>query len=298
MTLSRGHYFIWGVGLLGGSLALDLKKRGHRVSGVVRSEKSRGSLEKTDFENIFLTQEPELFEALQEADGLILGTPIDSIFGILTELAAHKLNRRFWITDMASTKSELMNYVEESDHDFLLIGSHPMAGSDATGPENAREHLFKGATIYMTPSEQIEKRFNSGEYSRAYEKIKAFWEELGAHPHRVSHHEHDKWAAYLSHGLHLVSCMVSHMLKDIPEVFAVPHNPAGGSFRDITRVAGSNPELWDGIIRSNSSEVKNYLGRLDDLVREWRRSMDADELPVKEIFEQSADIRKRVIKDR
>jgi prephenate dehydrogenase len=87
------------------------------------------------------------------------------------------------------------------------------------------------------------------------------------------------------------------MLDDIPGVYEMNNPPAGGSFRDITRVAGSNPDLWDGIIKSNSREVSQYLESLEKLVKDWKEKLITENLPVKEIFQKSALIRSKIIKN-
>lgn len=288
-------YFIWGMGLLGTSLALDLRKMGHAVGGAVRSSKNREVLARLSFENIFLnTQKKEISQYIQQCDGVIIGTPVEAIPGILDFLAAAKVTA--WVTDMASTKSFIMQESIRSMRPLKFIGSHPMAGSDLSGPEHAIEKLFSKATIYVTPAAELSEMFPEGDYRKAETAVMEFWNSLGGFPYLVDYRDHDKWAAYLSHGLHLVACMVSHLLKDIPEVFQVPSNPAGGSFRDITRVAGANPSLWNGIITSNQKEVTDYLKNISTLAGVWHQKMTSEELSIEKIFMEANDIRERIIK--
>ncbi len=291
------NYFIWGMGLLGASLGMDLRKKGHNVSGCVRSEKSLLQLEKTGFENVYLTDDPDIWNKINESHGVIIGTPVEYIYEIIEEIHRHQIPDTIWITDMASTKSDLVNWVNRLEYPVNFIGSHPMAGSDLAGPEHAYENLFLDATIYVTPAENMKEKLPRGLFENTIEQVTRFWSDIGAKPFRVSHTDHDKWAAYLSHGLHLVSCMVSHLLKDIPGVFEVPSKPAGGSFRDITRVAGSNPKLWDGIIGSNAPEVIAYLKSLEIMVHEWRIAMEKNELSIEKIFTESAKLRAAIIKN-
>ena len=284
------------MGLLGTSLGLALRKRGHKVSGCVRTEDSLVSLKKQGFHHIYVTNDVSMFESIHESDGIIIGTPIESVFEIIDILRKQNLSKNIWITDMASTKSDLMSWVDKLSDPLLFVGSHPMAGSDLTGPDNAKIDLFDKATIYITPATEIKENFDKGAYDQAVSDIKEFWIEVDANPYEVSYKQHDRWAAYLSHGLHLVSCMVSHLLNDISDVYDVPFNPAGGSFRDITRVAGSNPALWNGIIQSNAKEVKNYLKDLELLIKDWIFALEKGVLPVEEIFSQAAEVRSKVIK--
>jgi len=289
------HYVIWGTGLLGGSLGLDLMKQGAKVSCIDLSRKNLETLQEKGFDRVFHVDDQALWDAIKDADGVIIGTPAVHIPSILGQIEQHDLSENMWITDMASTKSDIMNSFDSTDSKLNFVGSHPMAGSDQNGPEYAREDLFQKATIYVTPSRKPGLN-DSASYKKVTETVIEFWKGLGAFPQVISHQVHDKWAAYLSHGLHLVSCMVSHLIKDIPDIFEIDSPSAGGSFRDITRVAGSNPDLWEGIIDTNAKEVTSYLANLENLVHQWRVALEQKKLPVKEIFEDAARIRTQIMK--
>jgi len=292
---SKKKYFIWGMGLLGASLAKDLLNLGHEVYGCVRSEKNKKLLIELGMKEVYTTDQESMWDQVMTADGIILGTPVEHIFGILENLHNRGLPKNPWITDMASTKGDLMRWVDNFSGTLNFVGSHPMAGSDLNGPEHAQDGLYNDATIYITPSDVQKEKIGEQNYLSTIEQVKAFWESTGANPFEVSYHVHDKWAAYLSHGLHLVSCMVSYLIYDIPEVLEMKTPPAAGSFRDITRVSGSNPELWDGIIGSNANEVNLYLQSLENLVKKWRLELANGTLPIREIFQKSGEIRKSII---
>ena len=299
------RYVIWGMGLLGTSLALDLKKKGAQIIGIEKSLEYIEILKKYGFDNILHTDDPSLITELGKCQGIIIGTPIDQVFPILEQIFSYNLPESIWITDMASTKGELMckvnAYKKVHQHKVQFIGSHPMAGSDLSGPAHARGDLFVNATIYVTPVPWDSSQGSFSDYTLNENPVQSnvmeFWRKVGARPFEISSQIHDKWAAYLSHGLHLVSCMVSYLLDDISEVYNLESSPAGGSFRDITRVAGSNPKLWDGIINSNSSEVTLYLESLEKLIHEWKVLLSEKKLPVENIFMKSAQIRSAIIKN-
>jgi len=290
-------YVIWGMGLLGTSLALDLKKLGCKVAGIEKSREYIEVLQKYKFDKIYHTSD-DFQESLRSCDGIIIATPVDAVYEILEQIAGASLPENTWITDMASTKGELMKKASHCSKNMHFVGSHPMTGSDLNGPAHARMDLFAGATIYVTPLPQPQNDMGNLSDRILTENVCKFWKSLGAHPYEISSEIHDKWAAYLSHGLHLVSCMVSCLLNDIPEVLEMSHPPAGGSFRDITRVAGSNPELWSGIINSNSKEVTAYLESMERLIGDWKRQLQEKNLPVKEIFMKSARIRSAIVKNK
>ncbi len=289
------QYFIWGMGLLGSSIGIGLKEQGNHVSGCIRSEKNIHILKDMGIQDVFLVSDPALWEHVQRADGIIIGTPIENVYSILERLAKTKLKPNTWITDVTSTKKEIMQWLERSSYSIPFVGSHPMAGSDLSGPQNANKDIFKGATIYITRSKIMQKRSGTETYEKMVENVIKMWTSLKGHTYEISYEMHDQWAAYLSHGLHLIACLTSLLLKDIPDVFAVPSNPAGGSFRDITRVSGSNPKLWDGIIGSNILEIKKYLQRLTKLVNGWIENIEDDQFKIEEIFKEAHRIRESII---
>lgn len=289
MNLEIKNILIWGMGLLGTSLASTLKEKFSVYGCDNNIDHVKYLKEKFSVTEI---KSDLFFEFLKNADLVIIATPVEAAFSVMdyiNDLYEKKSIRKdLIVTDLASTKADLMDYYNNNSFYFRYAGSHPMAGSDLSGPRNAREDMFQNATIYITPPD--------GD-SEIVEIIRDFWKQIGARPFVISHKIHDKWGAYLSHGLHLVSCMVSHLVDDISDVYNVPSNAAGGSFKDITRVAGSNPILWDGIIKSNKKEVLHYLNALKNLTEDWIQKLENSEISIREIFEHASKIREKVIKN-
>ena len=283
-------YWIWGIGLLGGSVAFSLKRKGYEVGGVVRREETKKFLFSRGFKHIYLPHEIP-WEEVATTKGILIGTPIEGIYPILEEILKKIPQYEGWITDVASTKKELIEWVEEKEYPLYFIGSHPMAGSDKGGAENAQEDLFLGAIIYIClPSFSYKDSF----YQKKVQEVLTFWKELGAFPWIISKEEHDRIGAYLSHGLHLIACIVALMVKDIPSIWEIPYYPAGQSFLDLTRVAGSNPQLWEGIIRSNWHEVENYLKSFSQKLQEMIQKVEKRELPIAKIFQEAGEIREKL----
>ncbi len=289
-------YFVWGTGLLGGSIALELKEKGYRVFGCDRLAKNIQFLSDRGLNDVFLSeQKKEYHKAISKCDGIIIATPIDVMCDILREISQIPLKKNAWVTDTSSSKSALINWLDRRQIRVPFVASHPMTGSDQTGAKNAKQAMFQSATIYMVESKRLEKVLGEVFYRKTVDRIKDFWRELGAQPYTLSPEQHDRWGAYLSHGLHLISCLTSILVKDIQEVFDVPSMPTGGSFREITRVSGSNPELWEGIIQSNSHEVKEYLKRFVSISNEWIQQLEENKMPVKEVFVEAQRVREQMI---
>jgi prephenate dehydrogenase len=179
------------------------------------------------------------------------------------------------VTDVGSTKRALIAAVNdgglESEHASRFIGGHPLAGAEASGVEHARPDLFEGATWYLTPSD----RTSGVHYERTYRAISA----LGAQPAAIDADTHDRLMATVSHLPHvLANALVGQAAAALLE--EGQRLPATGpSFRDATRVAGTNPPLWRDIFTTNreaiEAELTAYIATLEEVVAELR-SGDAE----------------------
>ena len=291
------NYFIWGMGLLGTSIALALRQKGHHIYGCTDQKKDIPLLNGLDFHDVLLNTDISIENVIANCNAIIIATPINEVYSVLEILASMKLGQNAWITDMASSKVSLMKWLETNDLNLPFVGSHPMAGSDLSGPQNASHDIFKGATIYIVQSQFLKNKLGEEHYESITNRVEHMWQDIKAYPHRLSSEKHDRWVAYLSHGLHLISCASSILIEDIPEVFEVSSRPSGGSFRDMSRVSGSNPKLWEGIIKANSAEIKNYLNRFSSLIQEWASKLEHPELSVQEIFEEAQRVKQRVTRE-
>ena len=288
------QYFIWGMGLLGTSLAIDLKKKGHIITGCVRTRSSLEYLKQYNFDTFCLSNEEIMATLIEQADGVIIGTPVNIISDILKQINQYTLKKNTWVIDMASTKSNLVNEIENLNLNFPFIGTHPMAGSNLAGPQNAIENLFTNANIYITKLPQQENKIGSEIYNRAYENIVNMWQSIMAKPMLINAREHDILMAYLSHGPHLISCAISLLTNNIPPILNL-QNSAGGCFKDMTRVSKSLPSLWKEIIDSNNIETKKYLEEMVLLLNTWIQDINHSNLKVDTIFDQASISRDKII---
>ena len=288
-------YFIWGMGLLGTSLALDLKKLGHIVTGCVRSVENLIALEKYNLDDFCLVSDNKLVSLISQADGIIIATPVNAIPLILKQINEYTLKKNLWVIDMASTKSQLMAEVDSIHLKYPFIATHPMAGSDLAGPQNAIHNLFVRATVYITKSLSNEQEMGNSRYQEAIQEVEILWNSVQAKPKYITAKEHDLIAAYLSHGPHLIACASALLTKNVPSIFTMD-NPAGGSFRDITRVAQSLPSLWKEIIDSNSDETILYLEEMVLLLNTWIQQMKDQTIHIDAIFKESKIVRDTIIK--
>jgi len=237
---------IIGVGLIGGSIGLAAKKHGaaKKVVGIFRR---RSTLNKALKRKAVDYATLNLRDGVRGADLIILATPVVSIPRIAEELI-RCADRGAIITDAGSTKEWLVSKIDNlalRRRDIFFVGSHPMAGSEMTGVEFSRPDLFDRASCIVTRSARTN--------AEALAKVKAFWRSLGARVAEMSPREHDKAVSFISHLPHIVAfglagCVPKESLQYAAE-----------GFKDTTRIASSDPELWADIFLTNRKEVLEAL---------------------------------------
>ncbi len=234
MTRSLG---IIGVGLIGGSVGLAARQTGWEVVGVDEPEVLEEAVELGAIDRASTLKE------VRGADLLVLAAPISRVSDLIPALTPTDA----LTTDVASAKNAVVRAAEAQDLRF--VGGHPMAGSQLAGVTNARAELFKGARYFLTPTENTAPD--------DYREVAQFVRELGATPTAVDPEKHDLLMAALSHLPHLMAAALLKVASDIsPEALSF----AGPSFRDLTRVGASNPELWSDIMAENAPALGEALG--------------------------------------
>jgi len=229
---------IVGVGLIGGSvgLAAHEARPGWEVVGVDTPDALEEAVALGAIDRASTLKE------VREADLVVLAAPISKTTGLVGALAPTDA----LVTDVASAKSAIVREAEQQKLRF--VGGHPMAGSQLSGVANARADLFRGARYFLTPTENTAPD--------DYREVAAFVRELGATPTAVDPEKHDLLVAALSHLPHLMAAALLKVASDVsPEALSF----AGPSFRDLTRVGASNPELWSDILAENAPALGEAL---------------------------------------
>jgi prephenate dehydrogenase len=236
---------VLGVGLIGGSIGLAARQR--LGAEVVGHSRSASTVERAVELGALDRGAGSLAEACAGAELIFCAGPVATLPG-QAEAALAAAGAETVVSDVGSTKGEL---VESLGGDERFIGGHPLAGAETAGVENARADLFEGARWYLTPAER-----SSG---LLYDRLQRFLAGLGARPQAIDARSHDRLMATVSHLPHvlanaLVAEAVEELTRDserLPEV--------GPSFRDATRVAGANPEIWADIYASNREAVADSV---------------------------------------
>ena len=238
-----------GLGLLGGSVALGARERG-LARHVVGAGRRSAPLERALAAGVVdAVASPR--EAVEGADFVVFGTPVGTMPEIASALA-DGLAPGALVTDVGSVKSAVVAAVPPRLPDHVrFVGSHPMAGSHLRGPDHARADLLEGACCVVTPTEG-----GDAEDEAAVERLEAFWRALGARVTRRTPSTHDEEVAWVSHLPHLLAFAFAGALDGAPTSVG---ELAGGGFRDFTRIAQSESELWSEILCLNGRALAGPL---------------------------------------
>lgn len=249
---------IIGVGLMGGSLALALKK--HKVAKEITGFSNRKTaLDEARKKKVIDLVETDLERAVKNADLIVLATPVDTIAKLLTQIHPF-LKRNTVVTDLGSAKAAIIETAEKHmDNANRFIGSHPLIGSEKTGVANAADDLFQGTTCILTPTKDTSKSVR--------DKVKQMWNKLGANVVSLEANEHDEALAYVSHVPHLLSFA---LMTSTPERL-YPYASRG--FKDMTRISGSSPLMWSDICIANSKNIANSLDQCIERLAHLRKAI-------------------------
>lgn len=287
MKLDQIHNItIYGVGLIGGSLGLALKKNGFNgsITGLGRRMSTlRVALERNAVDRI--TLKPG--DSLAYADLVVIATPVNLIADSVLKLSSY-LPKGGIFTDVGSVKKSIVTKAEEFLPEGLhFVGAHPMAGSEKSGIKAARADLFKGATCILTPTESTNQD--------AFGVVKELWETAGANVQSMPPDEHDHLIAAASHLPHLIACVLAQTVAKIENDQSKALDFTATGFKDSTRIAAGLPDIWEPILSDNSQSLIKMLDRFIDNLNVFRQSLiDSDSKRLKELLIEAKQIRDSV----
>ena len=255
---------ILGVGLIGGSLALCLKERTPcRVSGYDQSQKT---LDWAVAAGVIDEGSRDLEEAVKDADFIFLAVPVGMIPELLSRLERQPLSPGCIISDVGSTKGELVRWSEPfRKRGVTYIGGHPMAGSHRSGVEAAHSLLLENAYYILTPSPETP-------LSEVQKLSGLLQEATKAKLVIMDPYHHDRLVGAISHLPHVIASGLVNQVGRYNEENEWFHRLAAGGFRDLTRIAASHPVMWRDILMSNRYEPAKTDGGLDFRVEDVRDS--------------------------
>jgi prephenate dehydrogenase len=202
-----------------------------------------------------------LEEAVGDADLVVVATPVATLPAQVEAVLA--AGGRATVTDVGSTKGSVIDAASDRRR---FVGGHPVAGSEAHGPANASGELFRNATWFLTPLAETEPE--------RYRTLHGFVASLGALPVAVDPRAHDRLVALTSHLPHALANLLLNHAGSVRVDGHEPLGAAGGSLRDMTRVAGANPRIWVDIFTENADELLAALGEHRRRVEELERALE------------------------
>jgi len=264
-----------GVGLLGGSLALAIKRRqlAARLSVCVRRDSALAECKKLEIADVITK---DFKEAVQGAELVILCTPLSEMASLTAQLRPF-LQRGAIVTDVGSVKGSVVKELEpiarQAGANF--VGSHPMAGSEKSGVAAAREDLFENAVCLVTPG-----RASPPE---AVARVEAFWKSVGGFPVRMTPEAHDDLVSRSSHLPHIVAAeLANYILSPVhPKEQAMV---CANGFRDTTRIASGSPGMWRDIALANRQNLTRVLGVFIEDLQEFQFALERQDITAIEEF--------------
>ena len=274
---------IFGVGLIGGSFSLALRKAG-AVGEVVGFGRSMATLEQARQLGILDRIGHDVAKEVCDADIVLLATPVAQMTDIFTRIAPH-LGAHTLVTDGGSTKSDVVAAARAHLGNKIsqFIPAHPIAGAEKSGAAAAMVDLYQGKKVVLTPLPENSKD--------SVARVRKAWELCGAVVSELTAAQHDTVFAAVSHLPHLLSFALVHDLAQRDNRDQLLSFAASG-FRDFTRIAASSPEMWRDISLANREallvEVKRYA---DELYVVYQALQNNDAAKLEEIFSLAREVR-------
>jgi prephenate dehydrogenase len=253
-----------GVGLLGGSVAKAARQGGlaRRIVGIGRDA---GRLQPALDDGTLDLAVTDLDAGVRDADFILLAAPVLTIEGLLERVWRAAPAAGAVVTDVGSTKRNIVRAAERlaATRPLAFVGSHPMAGSEQAGYRVARPDLFRGATVIVTPTETTELA--------ALKETTEFWEALGARVSSLDPETHDRTVAAISHLPHLIACaLVDGAVRAEPAALEF----AARGFRDTTRIAAGDPDMWAEIFLANRDALTATVDAFREALGELQQVID------------------------
>jgi prephenate dehydrogenase len=286
-AFSFNKLVIFGVGLIGGSLARGLRERGEvggarKVIGVGRSPASSArALELGVIDGMAaLNDDAALREALAGADFVLLAAPVAQTQPLLERIAPY-LDADTIVTDAGSTKSDVVASARAALGARIgqFVPGHPIAGRESSGVDAALPDLYVNRNVVLCPLPE--------NAPQAVERVAAMWRATGALVREMTFEQHDRVLASVSHLPHVLSFALVEQILNSPDA-ALKFSFAAGGFRDFTRIAASSPEMWRDVCVANRAALLDELDAYTAVLARLRAAIEAADGPALEaVFARS-----------
>ena len=280
---------IIGAGLIGSSVlrAVIKKKISKKINVFDKSIEVHSFLKKNNFD-INISNDISL--AVKNSDLIIIATPLSSYKEILLSIKDH-LKKNTILTDTGSVKKEINKIVENLNFkDISWIASHPIAGTEDSGPESGFANLFENRWCIISPSKMSK--------NEDVMKLQKFWEKIGSKVKIMSIEEHDHILSLTSHLPHAIAYnLVKTAINNTDKFKQDVIQYSAGGLRDFSRIAASNPIMWRDIFIDNSDNILKVLENFTNNLEEMKKAIrDKDGEKLIKIFSATKEVRKEIVK--
>jgi prephenate dehydrogenase len=277
---------IIGIGLIGGSLALALKKNGCKavITGIGRNEANLLRARELSVIDEFSTDHAQ---GVKKADLVVIAASVGQFKDIAEKIGPH-LKKGAVVTDVGSVKSQIIDQIKPSiPEGVFFVGGHPIAGKESSGLDGASADLFNTARCILTPV--------TGTDREALSHVTSLWKSVGMNVETMSPEEHDLIFASVSHMPHVIAYTLVNTILDMDKKFL---RYSGGGLRDMTRIASSSEELWQDICSCNREEILKTLNTFSSSLSHTIKLIeDADWTGLQKEFKRAREARKLIESD-
>lgn len=279
----KTHIAIVGLGLIGGSLGLALKRNDQVV--ITGFDNSYETMQEAYRRGIIDHISASLPKVGEEADIIIFATPVNTTVRLMQDIPNWSLKKDVILTDTGSTKKPIMDAAKPlREQGLTFVGGHPMAGSHKSGVTAAKAHLFENAYFVLTPFDERD--------DEAVAILRTLLEPAKAKVVNMDAREHDRMTAVVSHFPHLIAASLVRRLaeQEVDDPFV--RELAAGGFRDTTRIASADPVMWRDITAQNKEELLTQLdGWLEEMGHIRNLLENEDPFDIQQFFTQAKSYR-------
>jgi prephenate dehydrogenase len=276
---------IVGVGLIGGSFALALQDKGiaKHIIGVCNREETKQKV----LQLALVDEVLPLEEAVQKADLIYVAIPVDATIIVMQQIM-DLVNEKQIVVDAGSTKNALCAALHNHPNRKRFVASHPMWGTEYSGPEAALHNAFSGRACVICEKENSD--------ANAVQIVENIYEQLGMNLVYMDAHNHDMHAAYVSHIAHITSFALANTVLEKEKEEDAIFELAGGGFESTVRLAKSNPTMWAPIFMQNKEHVLDVLNEHISQLRKFKSALEKENMDyLNELMEHANKI-KRILK--
>jgi len=270
-----------GTGLIGGSMALALKdlKVAEKVIGV---DASREHIKKA-IELGIIDEAADMKTAVEQSDLIIVAIPVHSVEELLPSIMDHVKNQV--VMDVSSTKEPILNAIKDHPKRSRFVGTHPMWGTEYSGPEAAVRNAFTGKVTVISGKEESDKD--------AVELVEDIYNKLGMRIIYMDPASHDIHAAYVSHISHITSFALANTVLEKEKEESAIFDMASAGFESTVRLAKSNPAMWVQIFMQNRENILDVLNEHISQLRKFKSCLEKEnETYLTELIDNANKIRK------